>query len=86
MTRAMRTPRPAATPPNTGCSSTWRRTVRWYALPGASCLTLKGAWDMLASEPAAAGVPPYSILLGKASRTSVEMAARQEGAWRVKCS
>ncbi|QBE65776.1 hypothetical protein [Pseudoduganella lutea] len=83
MTRAMRTPRPAATPPNTGDGPGWRRTVAWYALPGASCLALKGAWDMLAAEPAASGMPPWIILFGKATRAGVKhVAANQEGQWR----
>lgn len=83
MTRAIRAPRPAATPANTGASDRWRRTVSWYAQPGTSCLALKGAWDMLAAEPAASDIPPWCILLGKPARAGLEMAvANQEQAWK----
>lgn len=83
MTRAMRTPRPVAIQPNSGANGRWRRTVGWYAQPASSCLALKGAWDMLAAEPAGSGSPPWCILLGKPVRAGLEMmVANQEQIWK----
>jgi hypothetical protein len=82
-TRAMRTPRPVAIPPNLVDSATWKRTLGWYGDPAASCLALAGRWDMLAAEPGENGVPPWCILLGRPTCIGVEPGPPgQEPIWR----
>ena len=89
-TRSMRIPRPCGLPPNAGAPGSWRRTVGWYGDALHSCMTLPGAWDMIAADPEAGGVPPWACLMGNPAPYGVAAAAGGQalvwkGAMRVEC-
>jgi len=83
--RTLRRPRPLALAENLGEPHGWRRPLAWYGLPGRTCLSFVGAWDMIPGPLSATtpDIPRHCLFVGNPrAHGLLPGAAGQPPTWR----